>query len=382
MKFTIKRQPFNNQVANILRAIPSKSTIPVLTGIKLAVNQNELVMIGSDSEISIEAFLPVADPEYQLDIQTTGQVVVAARLFSEIIRKLPEESVTIEVDDQLQVSINSGKANFTLNGMAGDSYPQLPIIQGDNQLELPTNQFKAMINQTIFSASNQESRPILTGLHLTSHANHLEGVATDSHRLSKREIPLAIPENFQTFDSLTIPKKTVTELSRIVEDDQDLQMIISDKQVIFTIENLTIYSRLLEGNYPDTDRLIPSDYSSQIIVNSSEFLAAIERASLISHQGKNNVVQLNIEADQVTLSVRGNERGQAIEVIPSQSVTGEAIRISFNPDYMKEALAAFDGVDVKIELQSPVRPIIIRALEESEVPHNELVQLLTPIRTH
>lgn len=382
MKFTIQRQAFTQQLAHVLRAIPSKATIPILTGIKIQATEEGITLIGSDADISIESFMPVEDSSFGLTIEETGSIVVTARLFNDIIRKLPTSEIKIESNEQFLLTISSGPAVFTLNGQDGNNFPHLPEIDASQQIHLPTAQFKALINNTIFSASNQESRPILTGVNLTAAEDHLTAVATDSHRLSRREIPIEIASEQLNFDALTIPKKTLVELERIVEDDQKLSMIVTGQQVVFTLENLTIYSRLLEGNYPDTDSLIPASYETQIVVNAGEFSQAIERASLMSHQGKNNVVQLDITPEQVELSVQGNERGKVSEIIKSKNVEGQALKISFNPDYMKDALGAFQGQDIKIDFQTPVRPLLLTAVEESDVPHNGLVQLLTPIRTH
>lgn len=382
MKFTIQRQAFMTQLNHVSHAIPVKATIPVLTGIKIEVSNQGIRLIGSDSEISIESFLDINDDQYHLNIEQEGSIVVTSRLFNDIIRKLPTNDVTLESDDQFVLTISSGQAVFTLNGMNGSTYPQLPTIEEDHQIKLPTLLFKELIHQTIFSASNQESRPILTGLHFSAKDQYIIGVATDSHRLSRREIPVQYSQNELNFDNMTIPKKTVTELTRIVEDNQELFMTVANKQVIFNVDNLVIYSRLLEGNYPDTQRLIPQDNHIEITVDSNNFLNAIERASLLSHQGKNNVVQLSLENNRVELSVNSNERGQASEEIDVKSIKGSEIKISFNPDYMKDALKAFSGADIILSFQSNVRPILMKTVKASEQVHNECIQLLTPIRTH
>ena len=382
MKFTINRQAFTNQLNDVSRAVPSKATIPILTGIKLEANEDGITLTGSDADISIESFLPADNERYQLKIEESGSIVVAARLFNEIIRKLPTNEINLESNDQFQLTIKSGPAVFTLSGQDGQAYPHLPEVDTDHAILLPTIPFKEMINHTIFSASNQESRPILTGLNLSIFKDYVSGVATDSHRLSRREIPLHLDPSQLELTNLTIPKKTVVELVKIVEDDQDLKMVINEQQVIFLLDNLIIYSRLLEGNYPDTQRLIPQDHQTELVLNANDFLQAIERASIISHQGKNNIVQLSISPDQVKLAVKGNERGGLSEAIDYQAASGNELVISFNPDYMKDALKSFNGVDIKIQFQTAVRPMLLSSLEKAEGDHNDLLQLLTPIRTH
>ena len=382
MKFTIGRAAFTAQLIDVSRAIPSKATIPILTGIKITATKEGITLIGSDAEISIESFLSVQDDSLGLEIEETGSIVVTARIFNDIVRKLPTTKVTIETNEQFILTATSGEAIFSLNGTDGQSYPRLPEIESDRKINLPTVLFKELISQTIFSASNQESRPVLTGVHLMMNEGHITGVATDSHRLSRRQIPVEFTTDQANFEAITIPKKTLNELERIVQDDQTIEMIVTEQQVIFLIDNLTIYSRLLEGNYPDTDRLLPSSHTTEIVLNADQFLHAIDRASLMSHQGKNNVVQLDITDDNIDLSVQGSSLGSANESISAKSISGEPIKISFNPDYMKDALRSFSGVDINVGFTSSVRPLLISALEKSETPNNELLQLLTPIRTH
>lgn len=382
MKFIIDKQAFATQLSDVSRAVSTKSAIPVLTGIKITATEEGITLIGSDAEISIESFLSLDNESYNLTIEKTGSVVVTARLFNDIIRKLPTDTVTITVNEQYLVTIESGKAIFTLNGVDGSAYPHLPVIDVERRIQLPTVLFKNLINQTIISTSTQETRPVLTGINITAFDGYLVGVATDSHRLSQREIPIGTSKDKLGFDSMTIPKKTVQELTRIVEDNQDIYMMVMEQQVIFIIDNITIYSRLLEGNYPETSRLIPSSYSSEIVVNAEEFLYSIDRAALMAHQGKNNAVQLNIESGLVELLVHGNERGKVSEEIKCEEVKGEDLTISFNPDYMKDALGTFGPIAIKIQFQSAVRPLLLSAVESGEEEHNDLLQLLTPIRTH
>lgn len=381
MKFTIKRSILLNQIANVQRAIQNKATIPILTGMKLELNQTQLILVGSDAEISIESIVNVNDDFNELTIIETGSIVLPSRLFSEIVKKLPTESVTIQVNESSIATITSGKAVFNLVGINGTAYPKLPEFDMNETLELPSTVFKQLINQTIFSASNQENRPILTGLHLINHKSYLSAIATDSHRLSKREMPL-VTEKTINFEAITIPKKTMLELMRIANDEQTITMIVSQQQVIFLLDGVTIYSRLLEGVYPDAERLIPSTHQTEIIVNASSFLTAIDRASLMSRDGSNNVVQMDISENEVQLTVRGNEQGKVNEVIETKKIAGQALKISFNPDYMKDALKSFEGADISIQMQSSARPLLLQLETPSELANNRLLQLLTPIRTH
>lgn len=382
MKFTINRASFTQQINHVQRAIPTKTTIDILYGIKLTANSEGLTLIGSDANISILSLIAADDSMADLVIEEEGEVVLPARLLNDIIKKLPADEVSVSVNERHVATIRSAKAEFQIAGKDGNQYPRLPEIDATTEIQLPTLAFKNLINQTIFAASNQESRPILTGLHLTLEEGYINAVATDSHRLSQRQIPLELSDKQKVFQALTIPKKTMNELSRIVPDEAQLTLTVSNQQIIFHFDAITIYSRLLEGNYPATDRLIPESSETDLVVNSLDFLQAIERASLMAHEGKNNIVQLDLQNNQAELSVTGNEIGNVAEMIDYESLTGPGLKISFNPDYMKEALRSFGDCSIRLQFNSPVRPMLLSRLEVSEVPHNELIQLLTPVRTH
>lgn len=382
MKFSINRSYFTQQVNNVSRAIPSKTSINILYGIKIEIASSGLTLIGSDSDISIKSLIPIEDESAQLSIDGYGEVVLPARLLNDIVKKLPTDQIEVSIDDKFTATIQSGSAEFQVMGIDGNDYPRLPEMDTDHEIELPTLAFKHMITQTIFAASNQESRPVLTGLHLTLEEACLTAVATDSHRLSQRQIPLTIKGTQEAFDPITIPKKTMNELARMVDDQATLTMSVINQQIIFKFDNITIYSRLLEGNYPATDRLIPTSSATEMVVNAYDFLQAIDRASLMAHESKNNIVQLDIQDQTVELSVRGNEIGTLAEVIECESIEGEAVKISFNPDYMKDALRSFGDISIRIQFNSAVRPLLLSSLEASEIPNNELLQLLTPVRTH
>lgn len=375
MKFIMNRNVFLNEFNVVQRAISSKTTIPILTGIKIELSQEGLHLTGSNGDISIEKFLPKTNENAQLLIENTGAVVLQARFFGDIVRKLPEELFTFEVLDNLQVKITSGTAEFVVNGIGADSYPHLPVVEEENQLKLPVRVLNKIINETVFAVSIHESRPILTGVHFTIEAGTLLAVATDSHRLSQREIPIA--DVTQDFD-IVIPGKSLIELSRSFADEEEIVEInIMENQVLFRTENMNFYSRLLEGRYPDTKRLIPTSFNTEIEFNAPSFMAAIDRASLLSHEGRNNVVRLSIQADEVTIYGNSPEIGNVQEELTFKKVSGDPLEISFNPDYMKDALKAFGAVDITIKFISALRPFTL------EPTDNELsfIQLITPVRT-
>lgn len=376
MKFTINRASFTQELQTVQRAISSKTTIPILTGVKINLTNNGLTLTGSNADISIETFLSATNEEAQMTIEQTGAVVLQARFFGEIIRRLPEDYLTMEVIENDQVIITSGKAHFTVNGLDAESYPHLPIVQSENQLNIPVHVLNKVINETVFAVSQHESRPILTGVHFILEKEQLLAVATDSHRLSQRIIPL---ESGEEKFNIVVPGKSLIELSRSFLDEEELvQISIMDNQVLFETETMKFYSRLLEGTYPDTNRLIPTSFNTEIEFSVSEFLAAIERASLLSHEGRNNIVRLHIAEDEVILYGNSPEIGKVEEVLNYEKVAGDPLDISFNPDYMKAALRAFGNITIRIHFLSPIRPFTLEPTEGQ----GEFIQLITPVRTN
>lgn len=365
-----------NELSTAQRAISSKTTIPILTGVKIVLTDEGLSLTGSNADISIETFLAKDDKKAQMLIEKTGAIVLQSRFFGEIIRKLPEDFFTLEVLENNQVAITSGAAEFVVNGLDPDNYPHLPIIDENNQLKIPVRVLNKIISETGFAVSMHESRPILTGVHFIQSNSELLAVATDSHRLSQRVIP--VENAVEDFD-IVIPGKSLLELSRSFKDEEELvEISIMENQVLFKTKTMYFYSRLLEGKYPDTNRLIPSSFNTEIEFSVPALLSAIERASLLSHEGRNNIVKLAITADEVTIYGNSPEIGNVQEELTYQKVTGEPLEISFNPDYMKDALKAFGGIDVVVKFISPIRPFTLEPVD-SDI---SFIQLITPVRTN
>ncbi|WP_283601074.1 DNA polymerase III subunit beta [Ligilactobacillus aviarius] len=379
MKFTIKRNAFIKKLTDVQRAISSKTAIEILTGLKITAMENSITLTGSDSDISIENEISTDDSNYELLIDEPGSIVLPARFFSEIIKRLPESTFTIEVNEHFQATITSGQTEYQVNGVDADNYPHLPEIDTNEQLTIPADIMKQVINQTVIAVSTQESRPLLTGVHLTIKNGELHAVATDSHRLSQRKVKLSGAEDID-YD-IIVPGRSLVELSRMIADSTgSLEIQIAENQILFNFDNTAFYSRLLEGMYPDTDRLIPQSSETEIELNAVSLLHAIERASLLSHEGRNNVVKLSLNSENQTavLSSNSPEVGNIEEELQFDKLTGNDIEISFNPDYMKAALQAFGQAEVKLSLTLPLRPFTLMPTEDSE----DFIQLITPVRTY
>lgn len=379
MNFTINRSAFISQLNNVLRAISSKTTIPILTGLKMVVNEDNIVLTGSNSDITIESVINANDADNDLTIEETGAIVLPARFFSDIVKKLPDKKVTIEVTSRFQADINSGSAKFQINGQDAENFPHLPEIETNKSVTLPNDILKEVIRQTVIAVSRQESRPILAGVHITLKDGVLTAVATDSHRLAQRKVVLENIDNGIDFDVI-IPGKSMEELSGMISDvHEDVQMQVTENQVLFIFGNTHFYSRLLEGNYPETSQLIPQTADTTVELEAGTFLSSIERASLLSHESRNDVVKLSLKPSENLVRISGDspDIGTVEEDVVTSALDGNDLEISFNPNYMKDALRSFGQATIKISFTSPLRPFTLVPTEDQE----NFVHLITPVRT-
>jgi DNA polymerase III subunit beta len=378
MKFEIARDRLLDGLNDVMKAVSSKAAIPILTGIKLDVDEEGLHLTGSDSDITIQTFIPAEENGEQL-IRTSqrGSIVLQAKYFNEIVRKLPTNDIEIEVSGHLQTHIRSGKSEFHLIGSDAEDYPHLPEIDDDRHFAIPADLLKSIIRETVFAVSASESRPILTGVHWQVQEDELVCVATDSHRLARRKTRL---ENAPEDDySVVIPGKSLQELNKILGDSNDpVGITMSNKQVLFRAGHVLFYSRLLEGNYPDTSRLIPSEYKTDIHVNGKTLLQSIDRASLLAREERNNVVRFSADgSNTVEISSNSPEIGKVEEQVETASVEGEELKISFSAKYMMDALRAIEGQDIVIRFTGAMRPFILKSAED-----DTLLQLILPVRTY
>lgn len=379
MNFTINRSAFISQLNNVLRAISSKTTIQILTGLKMVVNEDNIVLTGSNSDITIESVINANDADNDLTIEETGAIVLPARFFSDIVKKLPDKKVTIEVTSGFQADITSGSAKFQINGQDAENFPHLPEIETNKSVTLPNDILKEVIRQTVIAVSKQESRPILAGVHMTLKDGVLTAVATDSHRLAQRKVVLENIDNGIDFDVI-IPGKSMEELSGMISDvHEDVQMQVTENQVLFIFGNTHFYSRLLEGNYPETSQLIPQTADTTVELEAGAFLSSIERASLLSHESRNDVVKLSLKPSENLVRISGDspDIGTVEEEVVTSALDGNDLEISFNPNYMKDALRSFGQATIKISFTSPLRPFTLVPTEDQE----NFVHLITPVRT-
>ncbi|ANZ34689.1 DNA polymerase III subunit beta [Staphylococcus carnosus] len=377
MEFTIRRDYFINQLNDTLKAISPRTTLPILTGIKIDAKEDEVILTGSDSEISIEISIPKqVDGEDIVTISETGSVVLPGRFFVDIIKKLPGKDVKLSTNAQFQTLITSGHSEFNLSGLDPDQYPLLPQVSQDDAIQLPIKVLKNVIAQTNFAVSTSETRPVLTGVNWLIQDNELICTATDSHRLAVRKLKLE-DEDIDN-KNVIIPGKALAELNKIVSDSEDdINIFFASNQVLFKVGHINFISRLLEGHYPDTSRLFPENYETKIEMSNSDFYHAIDRASLLAREGGNNVIKLSTGNEEVELSSTSPEIGTVKEDVNANDVEGSNLKISFNSKYMMDALKAIDSDEVEVEFFGTMKPFTLKPKEDDSV-----VQLILPIRTY
>ncbi len=378
MKFEIMRDHLLSGLNDVMKAVSSKTTIPILTGIKIDVTNEGVSLTGSDQDITIQSFIPAEEDGQQImTISHTGSIVLQARMFNEIVRKLPTNEVEIEVTNGFATYIRSGKSEFHLIGQDAIEYPLLPEVSADEQFTMPADLLKSIIRETVFAVATTESRPVLTGVNWNIHENELICVATDSHRLARRKVKVdSLPTGVS---NIVIPGKSLNELNKILEDSTNpVQIVMTNQQVLFKADHLLFFSRLLEGNYPDTSRLIPDSYQTNVTLNGKALLQAIDRASLLAREDRNNVVRFEtLEGNAVEISSNSPEIGKVQEEIPVEVLEGDALKISFSAKYMMEALKAIDTQDVVIQFTGAMRPFILKSVSDDAI-----LQLILPVRTY
>ena len=364
MKFRIPQKSLMNSLSIIIRAVSNRSNLSILKGILIEVKENKVTFISTDLEIGIQN-------DIEAFVISEGKTVVDARLFSEIIRKLPNASVDIIKTEENNLVIKYGTTEFIISTWNANEYPELPQVKGGDKYSLEEDLFKNMIKQTIFSTSKIDSKPILKGVLFEIKKNELNMVALDGYRLALRKGKI----NTENSHKVVIPDKTLSEVSRIInsEEENKIDINIAENHVIFYIGKSKIISRLLEGEFINYKQIIPNEFNTKIIVETKKLIDCLERASLISTESKKNLVKMNILEDKVII-LSNSELGKGYEEIEIEK-EGENIEIAFNSKYIIEALKVIEEEKVIFSFTTNVRPGIIKP-----VNNDNYIYLVLPVR--
>ena len=374
MNFSIDRTVLLENLNLIARGLPVKTAMPVLNGIKLELTEEDLYLTSSNTDISVQVVIN----DSSLEVKETGKVVVPGNYFIQIIRKINSRKINISlIEDKIMV-IKAERSEFKLNLLSVFDYPNIDFVCLDKPLVLSSKNLRAIIRETAYATSTSEKRPILTGVSLKNIDNKLTAVATDSFRLSQKVTEL--DGEYEDFN-IVIPYKSLDELSKALElYNDDVEVYFNKIKIVFKFKNILFQSRLLDGSYPDTSRLIPEQFPIQVRFNKDELIDAIDRVSLLSNKDKENqynVVRFNIRNDHVIeISSSSQEIGNAgEEIIPTDPVEGPALKIAFSAKYIMEALKSFISPEVVLCFTGEVRPFICKG----DLDYN-LTALILPVR--
>ncbi|MDR6225363.1 DNA polymerase III subunit beta [Desmospora profundinema] len=377
MKFRISRSALTEAVSQVSKAVSQKTTVPILTGIKAVLDEDGLWLTGSNSDLTIQVAVPSKKDDKELvEMERMGSVVLPGRIFSEIVRKLPGDDVEWVVDERWKTTLRSEQAQFELKGLDPEEYPRLPQLRDDQMVSIPADLLQSMIRQTGFAVSTSEARGVLTGVLWQLEEGTLTFVATDSHRLSRRQAEVEAAADL-TMKNVIIPGKSLSELAKILADQNGwVDVIFSDNQIMVRADHLLFFSRLLDGTYPDTNRVIPQGGKTEVVVSAKELLQSVDRAALISRDGRDNVIKCMLKEDgRVLIHSAAQDVGSVQEEVAAR-MNGEEMSISFNAQYMLDALRAVDSDQIQIIFTGTMTPFVIQPADRDDALH-----LIVPIRT-
>ena len=373
MKLKIKQKVLLENLNYVIKGISNKNLIPILNCIKFELKQEGLYLLSTDNDIAIKTFIDKKDID---EIEILGDIVISGRYIYEIVRKLNNEVINIEEIVDSQLLITTELSSFKLNCNNVSEFPSIDLDFIKDPIKIDRKLFKNSINQTIFSTSTQESRPILTGVNFKIKDSLMQITATDSYRLSKKIINL----NQKLTDDydIIIPNRNLSEIIKMINDTDDLiELHLFPNKAIFKLDNLLIMTRLLNGNYPDTNKLIPENFDIKIKINLENFYNAIDRASLLTNAEEKNIIKLELKKNQMVISSNIPEIGNVEEKLNINYDQKDSFKISFSSKYMMDALKTFDSDDIELSFNGEIKPIII-----NYVDNKELIQLILPIRTY
>ncbi|QWG28338.1 DNA polymerase III subunit beta [Bacillus mycoides] len=376
MEFIVNHKHFTQALSEVSKAISAKTLIPILSGIKITADQFGITLIASNSNIFIEKFIPSSIEGVQIaTILKAGRIVLPAKYFIEIIKKMPSDILIKSMNEQL-ITIQSDEITLNLNGFSANEFPNVPFIDEHAEIQVEMGQLIEVFKQTVFAAAKNESRPVLTGVYFVIDHNKLICAATDSHRLALREITISSHAKL----NCVVPSSTISELLKLMNSNSNLVYIyLSESHIIFKFGTITLYSRLIEGKYPNISGLIPNESQTVINIDRKQILQGVDRSSLLASEWANNNVNLEI-IDESTIQISSNasQIGKISETQQIDAIQGEKqLNISFDGRYMVDTLKAIKEDRVTLSFGGSMRPILIEAGEQSAA-----VYLISPVRTY
>lgn len=364
MKFSINKGELQNAISIVLKGVSTRSTLPVLSGILIEATGDKIILQATDLELSIQYSAAAL-------VEEVGKAVLPGKLFSEIVKNLPDASVHVEAQDE-QAYITCDTSSFSLKALNYEDFPGFPSVDVHQQIEIPFAQFSSMVKRVSRVVSKDSSRAILTGVLVTLEAGQLRMVATDSYRLAVTEtsLPDATADEFQA----VIAGAFLSEIASLPKTESPVTLALADNQILVTCEDTVFINRRIEGNFPNYKQLIPEGYVTRALIDVDRLVAGVKRASLLGSSTSPVKLDLNVASQTVQLSAASQDVGSAQETLPCE-IEGEDVEIAFNYAYVLEGLSSVAGDEVYLEVQSSLKPGIFRAV----APENYLY-LVMPVR--
>lgn len=365
MKFICNTKELSTACNNVIRAVSTKVTIPTIEGILIECGSNTLSLTGYDFEFGINTIMNV-------DVVEPGAIVINAKVLCDIIRKLNNDEVTIETNGN-SVSIISGAAQYNITGIDAEDYPELPSVNNGQKIELDQNLMYSMVNQTVFAvADNESSKPVYTGLKFVVENGILTMIGVDGYRLAIRKEKINYDGEELDF---VVPKKTIKEIIKLfnTEEEKTVNMLISKRHIVFEIDNYSIISRLLDGEFIDYTAAIPSVTKTTVLINTGDAIDCIERTLPVIENNQKNPIRCLFDGDQMRVSTVSS-LGRVVDYTHANT-SGDRVEIGFNSKFMLDALHASDTDEVKIELGGPVSPAVIKPINA-----DNFIFLVLPMR--
>ncbi len=355
MKIVCNKSDLVKGVNIVSKAVPGKTTMPILECILIDATTDIIKLTANDMELGIQT-------EIAGEIIDRGMIAIDAKIFSEIVRKLPDNEVSIETDDRLQTTIVCEKAKFDISGKPGNEFAYLPIIEKDDSIAISQFTLKEVIRQTIFSIADTESNKLMTGELFEIKDNVLRVASLDGHRISIRKIELKNPVSDY---KMVVPGKTLIEISKILSGEAESMVEISytNNHIVFEFDNTIVVSRLIEGDYFKIDQMLSSDYDTKVRINKKEFLNCIDRATLLIKEGDKKPIIIDIQDEMMELKIKSQIGSMNEEIMISKD--GKDLLIGFNPKFLIDALRVIDDEEVTLYLMNAKAPCFIKDETES-----------------
>jgi len=383
VKIKINRQALISKLNHVTKALPVKTTLSILTGIKFVTTESGISLTGSDSDITINTWMPLElfteEGNIRLiEIEEPGGIVIPGKYFFEIIKKLEADIIEINTFDDTDILIRGDKGEYTLKGLPAENYPQIELSNILHHFTMPTTELKTIVTQTIFSVAVNESRPALTGINFKYADGLLACTATDSFRLSQRTTEL-VNNDLSNFN-ITIPGRSLSELGKTIDViDPETAIGITNNQILFKNADMSFQSRLLEGVYPDVASFIPTTFEIKVTVGYRELFNAVDRVSLMAREDRANVAKISILPEENHLIMKSNssEIGKIEETVKIKEQTGSRLQIACSSLFLLDSLKAIEDVDgdVTFGFNGDMKPFVV--LDKQD---DSNLQLIVPVR--